>query len=504
MSGSSNGKLVAAGLGGALVMLAIGAVIWPKAPEQGPAAPAPPPAAETPAPAVPAPAGATEAAAAADPVPTPAPATSAEWPDLPEVGEAAPSAPPPLRFPTNDRERDVFVADAVRDIGDLAVQRSLRSARWTFDANVAPVRGRVVVDADGDVAVLRIAELDTVAVMRGGRCLRRAGSLVSDCEQHEQLILETVLATRDPILLGVWLDKGAKAIRSAVRHELHGVEIGFAVPDGSEVDAIFRAQGAALHMVSLDSLPSACKAMLLQAQRNVGGLNLPSVWQFAAELRSEEPAADAPPPPPAKDAAPPVPTTTGRPRAVEVSADSAERDRAEAPKAHADICNSARLLLVDVAPITVTVPKIEPLAVESAPRIETRMAQRLRALAVDSADTVFAAIGNVTQNPTDIDRRRNILGLIVGKDGLAVAAPIVAEASAQRPIGLVEVPVVRQRLAAKPALLVAKMQEFAATVAKSHKIGEGPWIAWVLHVDSRSSAWPTTETIFEFEIPIAP
>ena len=528
MSGSSNGKLIAAGLGGALVMLAIGAVIWPKAPEAPAGAPpapttAPPPAAETAAPA------ALVAEAAPEPAPAPAAATTAEWPDVPEVGQAAPSAPPPLRFPTNNREREAFVADAVRDIGDVAVQRSLRSARWTFDANVPPVRGRILVDVNDEVAVLRIPELDTVATQRNGRCMRRAGGLVSDCERHEEQILQVVTTARQPILLGAWLQSGAKVTRSSVGHELGAVEIGVAPPGGQgRFEVAFLAQGTALRMATLDSLPTICKSMLLQAHRTVGGLTLPSVWQFATTVPQARPE------PPAQQAgqgrgdqpggaqggapgldgaqgvgepgggAPPV-TSTGE------SADDAHKgEGAREPEDPATVqkrvafCAEQRLLLVDVVPITVTVPKLEPLAAESEPRIEKRLVQRLRALAVESADTIFPAIGNVMNDPNEIDRRRGLLGLVVGKDGLAVATPIVDQAPAQAPIQMAEVPVIRQRISAKPTLLVARMQEFAATVGKSHKIAEGPWIAWLLNVDTKVASWSTTESVFEFEIPIAP
>ena len=510
MSGSSNGKLIGAGLGGALVMLAIGAAMWPKTPEPAPQVPTPQAEPAAPSPAAEAAAAAEPAAEAAEPAPVPAPsaATAADWPAVPEVGQAAPKAPPPLRFPTTERERAAYVADAVRDIGDIAVQRSLRSARWTFDAILPPVHGRIVVDVNDEVAVLRIAELDTVAILRGDRCMRRAGSLVSDCEMHEEQILQAVTQTRLPLLLGAWLESGAKPVYSAVGSldgQLDGVvDIRFAVPGGKRwVEAFFRGQGDRLQMAALDSLYLMCSSMILQANRNVGGLALPSVWQFAAMLPGTDVAAPPNQPDADKATGAPAVTTTGepldeRPRTAEANS------YPEEVKKHIAFCSGLRFLLVDVAPITVVVPKLEPLQAESAPRIEKRMAQRLRALAVDSADAIFPAIGNVMSDPTEIDRRGNLLGLVVGKDGLAVATPVVAEASAQAAISLVEVPVVRQRVLAKPTLLVAKMQEFAASVGKTHKIGEGPWIAWARNIDTKTPAWSTSESVFEFEIPIAP
>ncbi len=433
-----------------------------------------------------------ELAAEASPAALPPGATASEaWPALPEVGQAAPTTPPPVRIPANAKELQSYLDDVEAAVGKPEAQRALRAARWTLEIPVGPLAGRVVADLDDDLSVVRHAAQDAVLVQAGESCTLLRKGAVAPCELHEEVLLAALRHARAAALPAIWRHAFGRLATHALDGSTNVVHVGANAgnrnvrekearalphPDGGR--DLLAVDARNLQVRGVSSIGGICPRLAFDGWRRVRDFAVPSHWR--AELETPNPAA--------------------APDASAADADPVGRQRA------AWVCGTLELLVLDVAalPGGVQRPALAPGAAESAPRFEQRIAQKLNAVALQRVGDFSSALPTVVPSSGALDRRGRLGGFVVAKDGLALAVPLLEGADGPGALAMPAGPVARQRMRVKPTLLVATLQQFAETLRAKRPLGDGPWMAWPLEIDPGFVFANDGERMFELEVPVAP
>lgn len=419
-------------------------------------------------------------------------ATSSEaWPALPEVGQAAPTTPPPVRVPANAKELQRYLDDVEAAVGKAEAQRALRSARWTLEIPAGPLAGRVVADLDDERSVVRHAGQDAVFVQDGEGCMLLRKGAVAPCELHEEVLLAVLRHARASALPALWRHGPGRKATHALDGSTNVVHVGANAgkrnagqqearalphPDGDRDLLAIDARNLQVRGVS--NIGGICPRLVFDGWRRVRDFALPAHWRAEQE-------------PPEQAVAPAA-------GAADVAAVGRERA--------AWVCGTLELLVLDVAalPGRVERPALQPAAAETAPRFEQRIAQKLNAVALQRVGDFSSALPTVVPSSGALDRRGRLGGFVVAKDGLALAVPLLEGADGPGALAMAAGPVARQRMRVKPTLLVATLQQFAETLRGKRPLGDGPWLAWPLEINAGFVFSDDGERMFELEVPVAP